>query len=670
LAGKDGKSASKNKIVLGNSAKLKVDVPAKSCWIRDFYSNKEMEADTIEEFSSYTDVPEFSFYSGAVVSGADCQDNNKSLASNKSAANALRYQRKLIVEAVYKLLVEDVTLIAAPGRSKAVSMRNVTQEGNNLASTDKGKADGEASAKNVKRALKEDKSKRKKVLACMHSFATEAGLFDADTLTAFIYGLIIMDLGKVEHYAHYVTINSSAFLSANYLHVLGAATELSMALKSEEEKTHENALQKAGEEYGRDNVYRKRFEIHEVSGLSTDSFLPSFGDVTTNWQFHIRAIFATEFLLIQFVQCELSPASLMPLECWVNTYPHTKNLDNEDRKKERKKVFHFFLLMQVFNIIGSDGKVTVKMWDLLSEYLKILLKFCDGTEDEGELGEKCIEIYNQGLVHMAGTYLKTERLVEFLGVDVEHRKSTIEKSSIQNLLLEDKELYALSRLAAMCMAHTDVDTRIVACAFRALTEEERKILITELCKNGIVDGYAIHLFHAPKMLQNIMSLHKTQNGMDMMKKQESNVGSMQTTERSEEKTSTSGKHEKRDEKVEEGRARERMKHGFSILSEAYRQSRELLSYFLHDVKYDDGGGTVALQRPQSRNDTNWKRQAGALSKNQRGVFDVSCYALSLCPPTKLYTSKIDIRINWSVEQLEVLEQDTPPNAVCTILHKW
>jgi len=200
-----------------------------------------------------------------------------------------------------------------------------------------------------------------------------------------------------------------------------------------------------------------------------------------------------------------------------------------------------------------------------------------------------------------------------------------------------------------------------------LTDDERKILVTELCKNGIVDGYSIHLFHAPKMLQNIMSLHKIQKEVGMMNKQDG----MHMEAISEKNKSTPAKREKRDEKVEEGRAMERMKQGFTLLSEAYKQSRELLSMFLHDVKYDDGNETVALQRPCSRADSSHRKsQAGALSKNQHGVFDVSCYALSICPPTKLYTNKIDIRINWSVEQNEMTQLDVPPNAVCTILHKW
>ena len=46
--------------------------------------------------------------------------------------------------------------------------------------------------------------------------------------------------------------------------------------------------------------------------------------------------------------------------------------------------------------------------------------------------------------------------------------------------LRDHRLCALTRLAAMSMAHTDIDTRIVAKVFKQLMEDERIVLIDEL----------------------------------------------------------------------------------------------------------------------------------------------------------------------------------------------
>jgi len=364
---------------------------------------------------------------------------------------------------------------------------------------------------------------------------------------------------------------------------------------------------------------------------------------TTRWKSALRAIYATEFNLEQFVHCELSPASLLPLECWFGNNPH-----NEDTKE----LIHFFLLMQVFNVT-TKGKVSVAMWEFLQDYLNILLGFCEVPTENATLGVKSIELYEKGLVHMATKYLKTDRMLEFLASDHKNR-SHVETEAVGNVLLENKELYALTRLAAMSSAYTDASTRVVTLAFKYLKECERKVLVVELCQNGIVDGYTIHLFHAPKMLQNIMGLHnEKQPGQSMGSKQDA-AASVKL-------------------QVDEGHAIERMRQGFSILSEAYRQSRELLKQFLRNVKYDDE--EAAQSRPNSRNcstalGNKKKAQAGALSKNQNGVFDVNCYALGLCPPRKIRNSKIDIQINWSVQESQMQDFEVPPSAECNILHKW
>lgn len=56
------------------------------------------------------------------------------------------------------------------------------------------------------------------------------------------------------------------------------------------------------------NVHEKKYEIHEMSGLTTNLSLPTFVDLATFWKCQLGAIFATEFILTQFVNCELSPA--------------------------------------------------------------------------------------------------------------------------------------------------------------------------------------------------------------------------------------------------------------------------------------------------------------------------------------------------------------------------
>lgn len=69
------------------SSKLRVKPPiqiSKVCRIRGLYSGEVEEAGTIEEFTQYTDFPQFSFYSGEVVSGIACREDT-SPAAKKNA---------------------------------------------------------------------------------------------------------------------------------------------------------------------------------------------------------------------------------------------------------------------------------------------------------------------------------------------------------------------------------------------------------------------------------------------------------------------------------------------------------------------------------------------------------------------------------------------------------
>jgi hypothetical protein len=265
----------------------------------------------------------------------------------------------------------------------------------------------------------------------------------------------------------------------------------------------------------------------------------------------------------------------------------------------------------------------------------------------------------------------------------------------------------------MSMAHSELDSRIAAYAFKALDEEERQVLVDEMDKNGINDGYSIHLLHAPRMLQNVMNLHKSETDtMDRMQKQTTIHHLGFEVEKKENSCHLSD--------VEEALAVERMRQAFSILSRVYMDSRKLLCTFLRDGcgqgqgKGDDiilapsmssgsvhqagalrGLGTTLaplgplgpLQLgPSASMSIGSVHQAGALGglgsnlrmsseggsiyKTRHGVFAVSCYALSLCPPDKINHDKISIRIGWTVEMHDIQALDTPPTAVCSILHKW
>jgi hypothetical protein len=316
----------------------------KFCRVRDLFTNEIIEADTIEEFTTCTSFAEFSFYSGAIVSGASDQAKPTGIL-NSNGAQVLRSERRQCANAVYKLLVGDLTVISVEWSRKEFSNQEIVKGINQ-------RKPGSSSSTSVEKQkiqiLKENKQKRLKAYEELKNFAILAGLADsgdesvdasnqADATTAFLFGLIIMDLGKVESYANHVTVNSNATLSASYLQILGAATEMSMDLQTDDDVHYEAELQTSGKQYGKNNVHAARYKAHDFSGV-TASPLPSFGDLKTRWKCQLRAMFMTEFLILQFVQCELSPASMLPLECWIINNPHKENTD---------KLLNFFLLLQV-----------------------------------------------------------------------------------------------------------------------------------------------------------------------------------------------------------------------------------------------------------------------------------------------------------------------------------
>jgi hypothetical protein len=293
----------------------------KVCRLRDLYSGCDLDADTVEEFTAFTDFPEFAFYSGDVVSG---MTENTKHATTKRTANEsqiLRDQRKRCAESAYKLMMEDLTFISIVTHGAGHKMfkhHDKIME------------------------LKKEKRKRRQVMADMTKFVDNAGLTnDRDALTAFVYGLTIMELGKVEAYAHFVTIRSTAELSANYLHIMAAATEIAMTenLICEDDHHYEQKLLAS-----KNSVFARKYKRREEYSSEFVSFLPTYENLQIEWKAKLRAIFATEFILLQFVQCELSPASLLPLERWANSNPHGD-------KKDTDKMFHFFLLMQVIVLL-------------------------------------------------------------------------------------------------------------------------------------------------------------------------------------------------------------------------------------------------------------------------------------------------------------------------------
>jgi len=365
------------------------------------------------------------------------------------------------------------------------------------------------------------------------------------------------------------------------------------------------------------------------------------------------------------------------------------------------KSFYWVLLIcsaQVLSVCRK-GRISVQMWDFLYQYMKILLKFTktDDADYQRELGEMCVNLYLECLVMMANKYVKVDSVQEVLSE--KHTFATEKSKQVVDLLgpnppveskagqkdgekqddmvhrmVHDKQLYALTRILAMSMAHSNTDTDIIAFAFKELQDKDRKVLIDEMNKTGIFDGYAIHLYHAPKMLQNLMDQHKTPAELASQSAQNFNFGMDRGTVLSDEEIAALVKKMDRgtvlsDEEnaalawVNFGKknAIECMRHGLSILAKAYSESRGLLTSFLQNVKYDVDTTTISLEA---------SLQDGALSRNQNGVFSVDCYALSLCPPSKLHNGKIDIRIVWTVEKDALKGKKIPPSAVCSILHKW
>jgi hypothetical protein len=323
---------------------------------------------------------------------------------------------------------------------------------------------------------------------------------------------------------------------------------------------------------------------------------------------------------------------------------------------------------QVLNLCWK-GKISVQMWEFLFEYLQILLEFTKVDDDDYAeiVGDMCNLLYQKSLVMMANKFinLKVEEslmswwqthfgddrtthviipeiLSEIYSQDVttetEKKKVSIMlEKPLTERMVDDFQLQALTRLLAMSMARSNVDTCIIASAYKNLAYDDRKVLLDEMTKKGISDGYAIQLSHAPKMLQNLMDLHKDPDDLARQKAQNFNFGM------------ESVKMELSSAQMDV--AIECMEQGLSILAKAYKGSRDLLQKFQYDVKYNMSA-------------------AGALSKNQSGVFNVDCYALSLCPPSKLNNRKISIRIKWAVNDTQLKTLSVPPSAACSILHKW
>ena len=76
-----------------------------------------------------------------------------------------------------------------------------------------------------------------------------------------------------------------------------------------------------------------------------------------------------------------------------------------------------------------------------------------------------------------------------------------------------KQCTAIKKLCCMLKIHNKNQAQTFLRAFNNLPENVRNILVYELNKNGIDDGFAIRIYYAPALMRTMMSYKKTTDGL-------------------------------------------------------------------------------------------------------------------------------------------------------------
>lgn len=212
----------------------------------------------------------------------------------------------------------------------------------------------------------------------------------------------------------------------------------------------------------------------------------------------VTSCFESDFIFGQFGQLECAPASLVSLQKIAIT------------GSNGKQALHFCLFCQVLSIAGGfpfHGTLPKPLWDAFYSSIQELEKLCDGSTPQ-QVYDNVIRHWSVKLAvdelfatHQLRLNILYESFVFKQGSSFPQVKRTMPLSEAAAFTEGLKRAFV--RLTRMLRLPNQAETIPLFEALFEIPIGSLKILVGELNRNGIDDGWAILLMFAPGILQNL-----------------------------------------------------------------------------------------------------------------------------------------------------------------------